>query len=151
MSVRFFRSVTAALLVPSMLGCQPRTDNPGELRLLTPDQMEKLLLWAERVETGNLERQELKNSRGVVVGTVTSSTTVIYLPRSAGGGKFSVSTTCTSTCTGSPTHLDPGRPANSCACNDKCDTCTGPVDSAGCSGSCTSTKTGFGNFAIFIE
>lgn len=149
MSSRVSGSAIGALLAVSMLGCQRRPPTVEELRLLTPEQEEKLLAQAERVETGNPEKQPLTDSKGAVIGTVSSSTTVIYLKRSAGGGRFSVSTTCTSTCAGSPINLDPGKPTNSCGCNDKCDSCTGPVDSAGCTGSCSLTKLGFGNFGIF--
>ena len=149
MSLQPSRSWVGPLLAVSMLGCQ-HGNSVDELRLVTPAQVEKLLAWSDKVETKDVETQELKNAQGNVVGTVSSSTTVYYLKRSAGGGRFSVSTTCTSTCTGIPINIDPGRPTNSCACNDKCDSCTGPIDSAGCTGSCTSTKLGFGNFGIFI-
>jgi len=159
MSSNLSRPVVGVGLVVLMLGCQPKTPPPGpstssaeELRLLTPEQEQALLAESERVEKRDAVTQPLKDATGAVVGTVTSQTTVIYLKAGGrfGAGRFNVNTTCTSTCTGNPINLNPSLPSNVCACDSKCSTCTGPVDAAGCTGSCTETKTGFGNFGLFI-
>jgi hypothetical protein len=146
--------VVAVILVVLVIGCQSKNPSPSsssaeELRLLTPEQEKKLLEQAERVEQKEMVRQPIKNEKGEVVGEVRSQTTVIFLKP---GGRFSVNTTCTPACTGVPINLKLGVPTqeNSCHCNDKCDACTGAVDAQGCGGTCTQTKTGFGNFGIFI-
>jgi hypothetical protein len=147
----------AVLCVTIVIGCQSKTSTSSsssneELRLLTPEQEQKLYELADKVEPKETIKQSIMNDNGEVVGTVTSQTTVIYLKRSAGGGRFSVNETCTNSCTGVPINLKPGGTTqeNSCHCNDKCDGCTGAVDSQGCAGTCTKTKTGFGDFGIFI-
>jgi hypothetical protein len=137
-------------------GCQTKTASTGprteELRLLTPEQEKKLAELTERTEQKELVTQVVKNGKGDVVATIKSQTTVIFLKPSAGGGGFSVNETCTSTCAGTPIVLDPGKTTqeNSCHCNAACDSCAGAVDSQGCTGTCTKSKTGFGNFGIFI-
>jgi len=145
------------LFVTLTAGCQSKeststSTSNEELRLLTDEQQEKLYELAERMEKGQTVTKDILNDKGEVVGTVTSTTTVVFLKPSAGGGRFSVNETCTNNCTGVPINLDPSGSTqdNSCHCNDKCDGCTGAIDAQGCSGSCSKSKTGFGDFGIFI-
>lgn len=149
--------VAVVVLAVVATGCPSTTTPPSssvveELRLLTPEQERKLLENADRVEKKEVVRQALTNDNGEVVGTVTSQTTVIFLKPSAGGGRFSVNASCTGTCSGIPIDLCPGLPENKCGCNiilDKCQ-CAGCSSEGGCSGTCTGTKVGFGNFGLFI-
>ncbi len=148
--------VVMVIFVVLAVGCQskgppPSSSTAEELRLLTPEQEKKLLENADRVEKKEIERQPLKNQKGEVIGTITSQTTIIFLKPGFGGGKFSVSSQCVSACTGA---VD----AKGCGCNDTCTACTGTptiLSSVGgadntCHGTCTMTKSGFGNFGIFI-
>lgn len=155
--LRFPASCGIAVLALSLLvGCQPKEPSSGplhgdeELRFLTPEQERQLHEQAARVEPQETVTHTLTNERGEAIGTVTSQTTVIFLQAGAGGGRFSVNTTCTSTCSGTPVKLDPSKPNNTCACNADCNKCTGAVDEQGCTGSCSKSSVGFGNFGIFI-
>ena len=145
--------VSLSLLV---IGCGSSSSqhNPDseELKPVTAEQEAKLAGLAERVEKKEAVKMPFKNDKGEVIGTITSETTVYLLKQSAGGGRFSVNSTCTSTCAGTPIDIDPGGDSkkNSCGCNDKCDACTGPYNSNGCTGSCTKSRIGSGNFGIFI-
>jgi hypothetical protein len=73
-----------------------------------------------------------------------------------GGGRFSVNTSCSSSCTGIPTVLDPSNPNNTCSgksptgCDPGGGSCSSCTCKDGCSCTCTTTKTGFGNFGGFI-
>lgn len=152
-----------AIIPVLLIGCESKTpsispSNAEELRLITQEQEKKLLDQAEKVEAKEVVRQPIKNDKGIVVGTVSSQTTVIFLKPGGGsrGGRFSVNTSCSSSCSGIPTVLDPSNPNNTCSgltptgcepSGGSCSTCTCPN---GCTPSCTITKTGFGNFGIFI-
>jgi hypothetical protein len=144
---KVIKLLAASVVALSTIGCQSTTSASGdELRLLTSEQETKLLEQAERVEPTAPVTEYVRNSKGDVVGTVTSQTTVIFLKT---GGRFSVNTTCTSTCGGVPVTICPSG-SNSCGCDSKCKTCAGCSDSQGCTGSCTQSKVGFGNFGRFI-
>lgn len=145
------------------VGCQsknPPLSDSGteELRSLTPEQEKKLLENAERMEQKEVVRQPVKNDKGEIVGTISSQTTVIFLKPGGGfgGGRFSVNTSCSSSCSGIPTVLDPSNPNNTCSgitpdgCSPSSGSCTTCTCKNGCSCTCTTTKTGFGNFGGFI-
>ena len=145
------------LLISLMMGCHAKntasTDSSNEeLRLLTPEQEKKLISLAERTEEKPKLQQAVLDDKGNQIGTMTSQTTVIYLKPGGGlrGGRFSVNTTCVSSCTGTPVNLDPSKANNVCECDKDCAKCTGAVDSQGCTGTCTKVTTGWGNFGIFI-
>lgn len=148
------RFAVGAALVAFMLGCQPvdqqSSTSNEELRVLTPNQEKLLLEKAERVEKKDVVRQDIVDDKGVVVGTVTSQTTVVYLKQASGGGRFSMNASCTSTCKGAVN-------SKGCSCDSACGACTGnPIDldpgstDNTCKGTCTKSTTGFGNFGIFM-
>lgn len=156
MSSRLSRLMVALFLALLVTGCPSKAPltSVEELKLLTPEQEKKILENAERVEQKEVIRQSVKNGRGEVTGTISSQTTVVFLK--SGGGRFSVNTSCSSSCSGIPTVLDPSNPNNTCSgktttgCDPSGGSCTSCTCPNGCTCSCTTTKTGFGNFGIFI-
>lgn len=153
--------IAVALVVVSITSsaCNSKSSDPGTetLSLITDAQVNQLLAEAERLDGQGIVKQELKDEHGATVGVVSSGTQIVFLKPGGrlGGGRFGINTTCTAKCTGIPTILNPGG-NNSCSgkqptgCDPSggtCSTCTCPD---GCTPDCTTTKTGFGNFGIFI-
>lgn len=161
MSYRTLKLMVVINFMALFIGC-PGPNQPSgeadELRLLTPEQVKWLADNTEKEEKKEMVRQSIKNDKGEVVGNISSQTTVIYLKPGSGrpgGNRFSVNVSCTSSCSGVPTNIDPGNPNNTCAGRqDGCDPgrggCSACTCPAGCTASCIATKTGAGNFGIFM-
>ena len=144
------------VVIALAVGIAASTPARPEGTVLTPQQVKKLFTKAERVEKQPAVKQAVKNRKGEVVGYTTTQTVVVYMRGRPGGGGLRMSTSCTKSCSGTPTTLDPGNPNNTCSgqsptgCdpqNGNCSTCTCPN---GCNCSCSGTTTAFGNLGLFL-